>query len=54
MARPMMHAFGAKPRIVTVDVNQTPCKRNIPIHSFKLNMRAYDPKHPTLSLRGEQ
>ena len=24
LARPMMHAFGAKPRIVTVDVNPTP------------------------------
>ena len=24
LARPMIHAFGAKPRIVTVDVNPTP------------------------------
>ena len=25
LARPMMHAFGAKLRIVTVDINPTPC-----------------------------
>lgn len=49
LARPMMHAFGAKPRIVTVDVNPTPCKSVKSHHWFKLHTRPNDPNHTIMA-----
>ena len=45
----MMHAFGARSRIVTADVNPTPCKSVKSPHWFKLFTRPNDPTHAGMS-----